>query len=396
MMVKAKKKICFFTGTRAEYGLLRPLMELVKKEKIFHLQTLVSGSHLSKDFGLTYKEILKDGFSISAKVDIDLSVDTSIGLSRSFGLGVAGYAKAYARLQPDEVVILGDRYEALAASIAAVISGIPIVHIHGGEATFGAIDESFRHAISKMSSLHFVTAEDYRHRVIQLGEHPGTVFTVGALGLDNIRTLKLFSKAETEKTLGFCFQKKNLLVTFHPVTRERGSAKKQMFEIIRALDALPDTFLIFTKANADIEGRVINQIIDAYVRRHSDRSAAFVSLGQQRYLSVMKYVDAVVGNSSSGIIEAPSFRIGTINVGDRQEGRIQSSSVINCPAEFNAIRQAIQKLYSKTFQESLKNCLNPYGRGSASKKIVQVLKRFPAVNLKKKFYDISWRESYDR
>jgi len=392
-----KRKICIFTGTRAEYGLLRPLMQLIKKDKGLKLQLLVSGMHLSREFGLTYKDIKKDSFCISKKVGISLKSDTSIGISKSISLGIAGISKAYMQLKPDIVVILGDRFEAFSAAAAAMISRIPIAHLNGGEATFGLIDEAIRHSITKMSHLHFTSAKEYKKRVMQLGEYPDRVFNVGAIGLDNIRNLKLLSKEALEKKLGFCFNRYNLLVTFHPTTLEKNTSKKQFSELLKALDELKETNLIFTKANADTDGRVINRMIDEYVSRHRQKSVVFTSMGQLRYLSAMKYVDAVVGNSSSGIIEAPSFRIGTINIGDRQKGRIQAKSIIGCRPDTKSIRAAVRKLYSKKFQQSLKQVASPYGDGRTARRIKDVLKNYRLDNiLKKSFYNIDPKQRKSR
>ena len=385
-----KGKICIFTGTRAEYGLLRPLMDEIKKDRAFKLQLLVSGMHLSQEFGLTYKEIEKDGFKIDEKIEILLSSDTPVGLSKSIGLGLVSFCEAYERLKPGVVVILGDRFEAFAAATAAMVSRIPIAHLNGGEATFGLIDEAIRHSITKMSHLHFTSTEEYRKKVIQLGEHPDRVFNVGAIGLDNIKELKLLTKKTLEKQLNFKFGKHNLLVTFHPVTLERNTSKRQFQNLLSALDGLKDTHIILTKANADTDGRVINQMIDEYVYRNPDRVAAFASMGQQKYLSTMRLVDGVVGNSSSGIMEAPSFKIGTINIGERQKGRIRASSIIDCRPTKENIRKALKKLYCDTFQKLLKNVTNPYGDGNTARQIRSILKKFDGSNiLKKDFYSMN-------
>lgn len=384
-----KGKICIFTGTRAEYGLLRPLMDEIKKDRAFKLQLLVSGMHLSQEFGLTYKEIEKDGFRIDEKIEILLSSDTPVGLSKSIGLGLVSFCEAYERLKPAIVVILGDRFEAFAAATAAMVSRIPIAHLNGGEATFGQIDEAIRHSITKMSHLHFTSMEEYRKKVIQLGEHPDRVFNVGAIGLDNIKKLKLLTEKTLEKQLNFKFGKHNLLVTFHPVTLEKKTSQRQFQNLLSALDGLKDTHIILTKANADTDGRVINRMIDDYVYRNPDRVAAFASMGQQKYLSTMRLVDGVVGNSSSGIVEAPSFKIGTINIGDRQKGRIRTSSIIDCRPMKENIRKAIIKLYCDKFQKLLKDVTNPYGNGNTASQIRSILKKFDGSNiLKKDFYSM--------
>ena len=383
-----KRKICIVTGTRAEYGLLYWLMKEIEADKDLELQLIVTGMHLSPEFGLTYKEIEKD-FIIDKKIEMLLSSDTPIGISKSMGLAQISFAEAYEELQPDMLVVLGDRYEIFSAVSVAMIARIPIAHLHGGETTEGAFDESIRHSITKMSHLHFTATDTYRKRVIQLGEHPKRVFNVGGMGIENIKRLKLLSKEEFEKSIDFKLNKKNILITFHPVTLENATAKEQFQELLNAVDILKSTNIIFTKANSDTDGRVINQMIDEYVSQNSDKSVAFTSLGQLRYLSALQYVDAMVGNSSSGLAEAPSFQIGTINIGDRQKGRIMAKSVINCKSDRESIADAFEKLYSKAFQEVLKTSTNPYGDGCASLKIIEELKKVDLENiLKKSFYDL--------
>jgi GDP/UDP-N,N'-diacetylbacillosamine 2-epimerase (hydrolysing) len=384
-----KLNICFVTGSRSEYGLLVPLMKLLKGDKSFNLQIIATCMHLVPEFGLTYHEIEKDGFRIDEKVEMSLSSDSSIGITKSMGLGCIGLADSYARLKPAIIVLLGDRYETFVAAAAANIFRIPIVHLHGGEITAGAFDEAFRHSITKMSLLHFVSTQKYRKRIIQLGEHPDRVFNVGAIGLDNIVNLELMKKKELEKDLGITFRKNNLLITFHPVTVEKGSAKRQCNELLNALSNLENTFLLFTKANADPEGRIINTLIKEFVARNASSRAMFASLGQLRYLSAMKYVNAVVGNSSSGIIEAPSFRIGTINIGSRQEGRVKGKSIIDCNPNKTDIQRAIAKLFSPAFQKTLKYSFNPYGRGHTAQKIYSEIKKIKQMKYYKKyFYDL--------
>ena len=382
------KKICVVTGTRAEYGLLYWLLKEIEADKDLELQLIATGMHLSPEFGLTYQTIEKE-FKINKKIEMLLSSDTSVGISKSMGLAQISFAESYDELKPDIVIVLGDRYEIFSATSAAMIAKIPIAHLHGGEKTEGAFDESIRHSITKMSHLHFTATNEYKNRVIQLGEHPSRVFNVGGMGIENIKRLKLLSKDEFEKSIEFKLNIKNILVTFHPVTLENSTAKEQFQQLLDAIDELEDTNIIFTKANSDTDGRVINQMIDEYVTKNFQKSVQFTSLGQLRYLSALQYVDAVVGNSSSGLAEAPSFRIGTINIGDRQKGRIKASSVIDCEANKNSIVKAFAKLYSKEFQETLKTTINPYGDGCASKKIVEILKNVNLKNiLKKSFYDL--------
>jgi len=381
-------KICVVTSTRAEYGLLYWLMKEIEKDKDLELQIIVTGMHLSPEFGLTYKEIEKE-FKIDKKIEILLSSDTSVGVSKSMGLAQISFAEAFEELKPDFIVVLGDRFELIPIVSTAVVFNIPVIHLHGGETTEGAMDEMFRHAVTKMSYLHFTSTEEYKKRVIQLGEDPSRVYNVGAMGIENIKRLKLLSREEFEKSINFKLNKKNILVTFHPVTLEKASAKEQFEELLNAIDELKHTNIIFTKANADTDGRVINKMIDEYVVKNKNKAIAFTSLGQLRYLSALQYVDAVVGNSSSGIIEAPSFKIGTINIGDRQKGRIKAKSVIDCEPKKEDIKKAFEKLYSLEFQELLKNVKNPYENEEfPSKKIVEVLKNTKIDNIKKSFYDL--------
>ncbi|MCL4430950.1 MAG: UDP-N-acetylglucosamine 2-epimerase [Epsilonproteobacteria bacterium] len=383
-----KRNICVVTGTRAEYGLLYWLMKEMEADDDLELQIIVTGMHLSPEFGLTYKEIEKE-FTITKKIEMLLSSDTSIGISKSMGLAQISFAEAYDELKPDIVVVLGDRYEIFSTVSAAMIARIPIAHLQGGETTEGAFDEAIRHSITKMSHLHFTAVEEYRHRVIQLGEHPQRVFNVGGMGIENIKRLKLLSKNELEQSIDFKLGKKNILVTFHPVTLENSTAKEQFQELLGAVDELQGTQIIFTKANSDTDGRIINQMIDEYVAKNRDKSVAFTSLGQLRYLSALQFVDAVVGNSSSGLLEAPSFKIGTINIGERQKGRLKASSVIDCEPNKKSIAQAFERLHSDKFQESLKHTKNPYGDGMASKQIINILKKSDlSTILKKSFYDI--------
>lgn len=385
------RKICVFTGSRAEYGLLMPLMDAIKKDKTMILQILVSGMHLAPEFGLTYREIEQDGFSINERVEMLVSSDTNEGTAASIGLGITAIAAALARLFPDIIVVLGDRFEALACAVAATTMRVPVAHIHGGEVTEGTLDEAYRHSITKMSYFHFTSTEEYRKRVIQLGEHPDRVFSVGALGIDNIKKMRLLSKAVLEKSLGITFGRRNLMVTFHPATAEGNTARRQFLNLLASLDELSNTRIIFTKANADAGGRVVNTLIDRYVAKNSSKAVAFTSLGQLRYLSLLRFVDAVVGNSSSGIIEAPSFRIGTINIGNRQKGRIRPPSVIDCSPTKTEIRHALDRLYSPAFRNAIKSFDNPYGDGHAAEQIKRFLKSTHAPHsMKKSFYDVNF------
>ena len=382
-------KICIATGTRAEYGLLKPLIEKISADNDFTLQLLVTGAHLSPEFGLTYRQIEADGYMIDAKVEMLLSSDTAEGITKSMGLGMIGYAGALKRLAPDLLVILGDRYEMLSIASTALIYRIPIAHIHGGELTEGAYDDAIRHAITKMSALHFTSTEAYRQRVIQLGEQPERVFNVGAIGLDNFQSLQLLSKRELEEDLHITFNRFNYLVGFHPETLSDQSVEEQFDALLQAIDEQANSFFIFTKANADTNGRIINQMMEAYVTKNPRKSSLFASLGSLRYLSVMKQVTAVVGNSSSGILEAPSAGTATINIGDRQKGRIQTESIVNCSSQKEDITRAFQKVQSEEFRNKLNGITNPYGNGNASGQIIDVFKTVSPDKLSQKiFYDI--------
>lgn len=381
----AKRKICVVTGSRAEYGLLSWLMREIAADPELDLQVVATGMHLSPEFGLTYRVIEEDGFSIDARVEMLLSSDTPVGIAKSVGLGVIGFADALERLRPDILVLLGDRYEILAAAQAALVARIPVAHIGGGDTTEGAFDEAIRHAITKMAHLHFVTNELSARRVRQLGENPAHVHNVGSPGLDQIRRLTLLTRQELEGALGFGFRERNLLITFHPVTLDREPADAQFRELLTALDSLGDGVgLIFTKPNADTDGRVLIDMIEGYVAGRSN-ARAYTSLGQLRYLSAMAQVDAVVGNSSSGLYEAPSFGKPTVNIGDRQKGRLQAASVINCPASAPDIARAIGEALAR----DCAGTVNPYGDGDSSGRILRILKEVgdPRALLKKHFFE---------
>ena len=385
-----KRKICIVTGTRAEYGLLYWLMKEVQADPDLELQIIATGMHLSPEFGLTYRKIEEDGFRIIEKVEMLLSSDTPVGIAKSVGLGVIGFADAFARQKPDIVVVLGDRFEILAAAQAALIAKIPMAHIHGGETTEGAFDESIRHAITKMSHFHFVAAEDYRRRVIQLGEAPERVMNFGAPGLDNIAKLKLLSRSSLEKAIDFKLGQLSFLATYQPVTLSNRAPEQSFKELLKAIDCFSDATVIFTRANADTAGRAINESIDRYVEKNPLRSRVFTAMGQMLYLSAMKNTDLVIGNSSSGIIEAPSLHKPTVNIGPRQEGRLKAASVLDCEEKERAIVAAIRKGLSPEFKTVLKNTRNPYGGGTASVKIKDYLKAVPLQNiLMKKFHDLS-------
>ena len=340
------KKICVVTGTRAEYGLLRWVMEGIRDSGELELRLLVTGMHLSPEFGLTYRQIEEDGFRIDRKVEMLLSSDTSVGIGKAMGLGMIGFADALADLRPDLVLVLGDRYEIFAVAATAMVARIPVAHLHGGEATEGLIDEPIRHSVTKMSHLHFVAAEEYRRRVIQLGEDPSRVFQVGGVGIDNIQKLPLLDREALEESIGFQLGPRNLLVTFHPVTLENQTSEAQMEELLAALDELENTHLIFTMPNADTDGRILFRQIEQFVAADPETACVHTSLGQLRYLSCLKHVDGVVGNSSSGLLEVPTMKIGTINIGDRQRNRLKAESVIDCEPTREAIGRALWYLDS--------------------------------------------------
>jgi GDP/UDP-N,N'-diacetylbacillosamine 2-epimerase (hydrolysing) len=383
-----KRTIAVVTGTRAEYGLLRHLIKLINDSDEFELQLVVTGSHLSKKFGETYKEIEADGFVINRKIDLLLASDTPLGLAKSTSLGLAGFGEVFDSINPDLILVLGDRFEILSAVIAAMFARIPIAHLHGGEITEGLIDEAIRHSITKFSHLHFVGNEEYRKRVMQLGENPNLVFNVGGLGVDAIRNINFLTKSELENSLGIKFKNKNLLITFHPVTLEKNTSHSQMVELLNALSDFEDTCLIFTMPNADTDSQIIFELIEDFVIKNIN-AHFFTSLGQLRYLSCLAQVDAVVGNSSSGLTEAPTFKKATINIGDRQKGRIQSNSIINCNPISADIKNAIKKSYSNEFKKILLSTKNSYGDGGAAKRIINILSEvnFNAL-IHKKFFDL--------
>jgi GDP/UDP-N,N'-diacetylbacillosamine 2-epimerase (hydrolysing) len=386
-----KRKICFITGSRAEYGQLYHLINKVSKSNETELQLIVTGMHLNKEFGYTYKEIEKD-FKIDRKIKILSKQDTPNAISKSMSIAHKGFGDAYEFLKPDLIVVLGDRYEVLISCIDAMVARIPIAHIHGGETTEGLIDEAIRHSITKMSHLHFVANKEYKKRVIQLGEIPSNVYNYGGMGVDTIKKTNILSKTEFEKAINFKLNKRNILVTFHPVTLEKNTSKTQFKQILNSINKLFDTNIIFTKSNSDTEGRIINDLIDNYVNLNPHKAIKFESMGNQLYLSALNYIDAVIGNSSSGLAEAPTFKIGTINIGDRQKGRLMTSSIINCEPNEKDIDNAFIKLYSTAFQKKIRNVKNPYGQGGASEKVFKIIKKKNLQSiLKKKFFNIDFR-----
>jgi len=383
------RKICVVTGSRAEYGLLSRLMRLILEDTELTLQIIVTNMHLSPEFGLTYKEIEKDGFKIDKKVEMLLSSDTANATTKSVGLATIGFADAYEDLKPDLLLVLGDRFEILAAVTAALFYKIPVAHLHGGEITEGAYDDSIRHSITKMSHLHFTSTEEYRKRVIQLGEEPYRVFNVGAIGIDNIKHLNLMPKHELEKSLNFIFGEKCVLVTFHPVTLESNTAEEQIQSLLQALKSIDDLRILFTLPNSDTEGRIIMLMINQFVEENKNRSIAFTSLGQLKYLSALQFVDAVIGNSSSGIIEIPWFDIPTLNIGVRQKGRIKVKTVVDSDVTFEDILKNLKFVLSSKFKKSCKKSANPYEKENTAIEILTVIKQIVLNNLiQKRFYNI--------
>jgi UDP-hydrolysing UDP-N-acetyl-D-glucosamine 2-epimerase len=384
------RKICVVTGTRAEYGLLYWLLKEIENDQDLQLQLIVTGMHLSPEFGMTVKQIEQDGLSIDKKLEMLLSSDSGVAMSKSVGLGCIGFADAYEDLQPDIVVLLGDRFEILAAATAAMLQRIPLAHIHGGESTEGAVDEAIRHAVSKMAHLHFVAAEPYRRRVIQLGEQPERVFNVGAPGLDYISRAQLLDRKAFEQSINFELGTVNFLITYHPETLSAADSLHAIHQLLTALQHFPQAKLIFTAANADINGRAINQVVADFVEQQAQRCVLFTSLGQIRYLSALRHVDVVIGNSSSGIIEVPVFRKPTVNIGDRQAGRLQASSIINCQSEVAEIVQAIEQALSPAFHQSLASVQSLYGDGRAASQIAHLLKTTNIQQIiRKRFYDLT-------
>jgi UDP-N-acetylglucosamine 2-epimerase (non-hydrolysing)/GDP/UDP-N,N'-diacetylbacillosamine 2-epimerase (hydrolysing) len=382
-----KRKVCVVTGTRAEYGLLYWLIRDLESAQDFDLQLMATGMHLSPEFGLTYKVIESDGFAIDARVESLLSSDTPVGIAKSTGLGLIGFADAFGRLAPDIVVVLGDRYEILAAAFAAYIARIPIAHIGGGEVTEGAVDEAIRHMITKMSSLHIVANETYRRRVIQLGEDPESVHVGKNATLEYLDRASSLSREELEASLGFKLGRVNFLVTYHPATLGE-DASAGCTELLAALDLFQEAKIVFTYPNSDTDGRVIIGMIEKFVERNIDRAAAFVSLGGARYLGCLAHFDVVIGNSSSGLIEAPTFRIPTVNIGERQRGRLRAASVIDCRPERSDIANAVSRALSPEFAEVTRSAVNPYCDARAPKSAIDILRGADLKGGMKKFFDI--------
>lgn len=383
------RRVCIFTGARSDFGLLQPLIRAVMQDEQLELQLIVTGSHLAADFGMSVREIEDAGIPIARKIDILGASDAAVDIAKAAGRGLIEFADVLAELKPDIVVVLGDRYEALAAAFSSVILGVPVAHLHGGEITEGSSDDSFRHAITKLASLHFVAAEPYRGRVLQMGESPDRVFLVGGLGVDAISRLSLLDRDEVERRLNFAIDDRTLLATIHPATAGAADSGLECDEMLAALEIERDLRIVFTLANADAGGRGVNEQIKAFVARNSTRSICFPSLGSQLYFSCLQFVKGVIGNSSSGLLEAPSFHIGTINIGPRQQGRLRSASVIDCPPDRPSIGKALARLFSAEFQRVVASASNPYGSGGATPRIVKVLRAVDLSKLHtKSFYDI--------
>lgn len=384
-----KRKICVVTGTRAEYGLLYWLMKEIKADEELELQIVATGQHLSPEFGLTYKTIEADGFTIDAKVEMLLSSDTPVGTAKAVGLGTIGFADALDRLKPDILVLLGDRFEALSAAQAAMMLRIPVAHLHGGERTEGAIDEAIRHSITKMAQLHFVSEPEYRSRVIQLGEAPSRVFEVGAVGIDNIVRLPLLNLENLENQLGFSLGEKFFLLTYHPETQSDKSPTEAIHILFDALDAFQDYKVIFTQANSDAGGRIIDALVEKYAVENPCRVLSVKSLGQVRYLSAMKLCSAVVGNSSSGLLEAPVLYRPAVNIGDRQKGRKRYPSVIDCAEDRDSIEAAIKRAVSDTFAKEMNQMIMPHADGKIAVGIKEILRTTSLEGIcRKQFYDL--------
>jgi GDP/UDP-N,N'-diacetylbacillosamine 2-epimerase (hydrolysing) len=382
------RKICVVTSGRADYGLLRWVMQGIKVDPNLTLQIIATGMHLSKTFGQTCKDLEIDGFQIDRRIELPIDDDSVQGISDSISVAVSAFTKAFKSLSPDLILILGDRFEIFSAACAALVSKIPIAHLHGGEVTSGAYDEAFRHSITKMSHIHFVAHESYRRRVIQLGENPNSVFVVGGLGIDSIKKTKILQKEELEEHLRIKFKAKSLLVTFHPTTLDSETPESQFTKLLNILSELKDTTIIFTLPNADTGGMRIIDMIENFVQNNPN-SISFPSLGQKTYFSCISQVDGVIGNSSSGITEVPSFRKATVNIGDRQLGRLQATSIINCPVSEPKIRIAINQIYSEEFKKVLSNCTNPYEVENSSTKVVSISRDFDLTDvIKKRFHDL--------
>ena len=389
------KRVCIVTATRAEYGLLKPIILKLQAQNNLEVRVVATGMHLSPEFGMTCQEIEQDGIRLDRKIEILLSADTSSAISKSMGLAMISFADYFSERKPDLLIVLGDRYEILAVATTAMNARIPIAHLYGGDITEGAVDDVVRHAITKMSYFHFTATREHRRRVIQMGESPERVFWVGAMSVENACDVKKLSMHDLQEQIAFYWNRdleKMAVLTFHPVTLEDDTAREQFQNILNALDYFEDLKVIFTKANADAGGRVINHMIDDYVNEHPQKSKAYTSLGQLRYLSAVSLADVVIGNSSSGLSEVPTFHVPTVNIGDRQRGRVCGKTVISCGVAEKEITDAIQKALSQTFRNEICNEKNPYEKKGTSDAIVKILTENlnkKNIDLKKHFYDLA-------
>lgn len=383
-------RFCVVTGSRAEYGLLLPVIRRVMADPDFKLLLVVTGAHMDSRFGADYREMEQDGVTIDETVEMNLASDSSYGICQSMGLELIGISKAYERLKPDMILLLGDRYEIFIAASAASICNIPIAHIHGGELTRGAYDDCMRHSITKMSYLHFTSTLEYRKRVIQLGESPDRVFHVGALGVERLKKLSLLSRKELEESLNLSLGSLMALITYHPATLESADIEEQVEPLFKVLDSLPELFAVFTGSNSDTGGSKVNKMVADYAKLNPHRAAFYNSLGSLRYLSLMSQCSMVIGNSSSGIIEAPSLKVPTVNIGTRQKGRVMADSVINCDTSYDSILSATLKARDFNWKDC--SILNPYDSPDTSKKILGLIKQAvqSGICLEKDFYDIDW------
>lgn len=388
----SKRKLCIVTGSRAEWGLFYPLATEIKRNADdFTLQIIATGSHVSGDFGLTYREIEKDGFRIDRSVKIPLASDSEEAIVNSVSFGMKGIAAALKTLRPDLVFLLGDRFETFSAATASFFLKMPIGHIQGGELTEGSLDEGLRHAITKMAHLHFASTDIYKKRVTQMGEDPKSVFTVGALGLDNIRNTRFLERKLLEEEINFRLGKKNIMVTFCPCTSQTREVTVMQFRnLLKAVDELKDTKIIFTKPNPDMYSKNISELIDKYVSRNKKKAVSFASMGRELYLSALGLMDAVAGNSSSGIIETPSFGIPTVNIGNRQKGRLKPVSVIDADGDLDSINKALRKAFCESFKKKSRNVKNPYGDGHAARRIIQIVKKMDFFRIRKRFFDLNF------
>jgi len=385
-----KKKICVITGSRADYGLLRPLIKKLETSLFFELQIVVTGSHTSEKHGNTISEIEEDKLFINDIIKTSSISDSPVAISKSLAKGIDKFSVSLDKLKPDLIFVLGDRYEIFAACITAFLLGIPIAHHSGGEVTEGAFDDSIRHSITKMANIHFVSAPEYKKRVVQLGENPKNVYVVGGFGVENINNINLLSKSDLEQKLNFTFNQKTLILTFHSETLDLKNTTQNFYELLAALDLNKDIAIIFTLPNADTFNLKIIKMINNYIKQRKN-VVAFKSMGTNNYLSSLQYVDGVIGNSSSGICEVPSFKKGSINIGIRQKGRLKASSIIDCIPNRYKINEAIKKLYSTTFQKKLKNTVNPYDNGETSDLVIKILESsYDKLNVKKAFFDINF------